>query len=171
MINFLKSWCEGIIVAIILSIIIESLLPEGNNKKYVKVVIGIYILFVVLNPIIQILNYDINFDSLFNFKSMSTSATIDNNIKNVYIKGMEETLKEEIEKLGFNVLNIKIIVDDNYENIEKIEVIIGKNNISNIEPVLINKDNLTDSSNNFMELKNYISSNYNIEVSKIIIKS
>lgn len=171
MIKFLKSWCEGIIVAIILSIIIESLLPEGNNKKYVKVVIGIYILFVVLNPIIQILNYDINFDSLFNFKSMSTSATIDNNIKNVYIKGMEETLKEEIEKLGFNVLNIKIIVDDNYENIEKIEVIIGKNNISNIEPVLINKYNLTDSSNNFMELKNYISSNYNIEVSKIIIKS
>ena len=33
MIVFLKSWCEGIIVAVILSIFIESILPEGNHKK------------------------------------------------------------------------------------------------------------------------------------------
>ena len=48
MILKIKSWCEGIIVAIIISIIIEMLVPDGNNKKYVKVVIGIYIIFVTL---------------------------------------------------------------------------------------------------------------------------
>ena len=36
MINFMKTWCEGIIVAVMISIIIELLIPEGNNKKYVK---------------------------------------------------------------------------------------------------------------------------------------
>ena len=30
MIAFLKSWCEGIIVAVILSLMIETILPEGN---------------------------------------------------------------------------------------------------------------------------------------------
>ena len=53
MILKLKSWCEGIIVSIILCIIIESLIPEGNNKKYVKVIIGIYIMYVSLNPLLN----------------------------------------------------------------------------------------------------------------------
>ena len=43
MIEFFRSWCEGIIVAVIIAMLIEAILPEGNNKKYVKVVIGIYI--------------------------------------------------------------------------------------------------------------------------------
>ena len=64
MILKIKSWCEGIIVAIIISIIIEMLVPDGNNKKYVKVVIGIYIIFVTLNPIFQLLNYQFDFSSL-----------------------------------------------------------------------------------------------------------
>lgn len=38
MIIFLKKWCEGIIVAVVVSIIIESIMPEGNNKKYLKVI-------------------------------------------------------------------------------------------------------------------------------------
>ena len=59
MILKIRAWCEGIIIAIIISIIIEMILPDGKNKKYVKVVIGIYIMFVVLNPILEIINYDI----------------------------------------------------------------------------------------------------------------
>ena len=37
MIEFCRTWCEGIIVAVIISMIIETILPEGNHKKYVKV--------------------------------------------------------------------------------------------------------------------------------------
>ena len=33
MILKIKAWCEGIIVAIIICIIIESLVPNSNNKK------------------------------------------------------------------------------------------------------------------------------------------
>ena len=51
MINIIRQWCEGIVVAIVLSVIIELLVPEGNNKKYVKVVIGVYIVFVVINEL------------------------------------------------------------------------------------------------------------------------
>ena len=35
-IQFLKSWCEGILVAVMISIMIEAILPEGNNKKYIN---------------------------------------------------------------------------------------------------------------------------------------
>ena len=61
MILEIKRWCEGIIVAIILCIIIESLIPNGNSKKYIRVVIGIYIMYVSLNPLLNLLNYDFDF--------------------------------------------------------------------------------------------------------------
>lgn len=38
MIASIKTWIENIIIVVIISIIIEMILPEGNNKKYVKVV-------------------------------------------------------------------------------------------------------------------------------------
>lgn len=34
----IKSWSENIIIVVIIAIIIEMILPEGNSKKYVKVV-------------------------------------------------------------------------------------------------------------------------------------
>ena len=58
MIEFCREWCEGIIIAVIISIIIEAILPDGNNKKYVKVVVGIYIIFTILNPILGKLDID-----------------------------------------------------------------------------------------------------------------
>ena len=52
MINWLSDWAEAIIIAVIIGTIIEMLLPEGNCKKYIKVVIGIYVMFTIVNPII-----------------------------------------------------------------------------------------------------------------------
>ena len=40
----IKLWAENIIIVVIISIIIEMILPEGNSKKYVKVVSGLYLL-------------------------------------------------------------------------------------------------------------------------------
>ena len=45
MVAFFSSWAQGIIVAVIVATIVELLLPNGSSKKYVKVVVVIYILF------------------------------------------------------------------------------------------------------------------------------
>ena len=36
MISWMSNWAQGIIVALIVGTIIEMILPNGNNKKYVK---------------------------------------------------------------------------------------------------------------------------------------
>ena len=53
MIKFINSWAQGIILAVIIVTIIEIILPEGKNKKYVKTVIGVYILFTIIYPLIN----------------------------------------------------------------------------------------------------------------------
>ena len=41
MINNISSWAEQVIIAMIIATIIEMILPKGNSKKYIKMVIGI----------------------------------------------------------------------------------------------------------------------------------
>ena len=53
MISFISSWTQGIIVSVIIASIIEMILPDGNSKKYVKVVIGVFILFSIVSPVIN----------------------------------------------------------------------------------------------------------------------
>ncbi len=171
MILKIRAWCEGIIIAIIISIIIEMILPDGKNKKYVKVVIGIYIMFVVLNPILEIINYDINFDDIFKFEDIEASATSDLNIKQAYLVGIEESLKLEIENLGYEVQDVNVYVDSEYENIEKIELEITrkKDEIVTVKPIIIG--NQEERPNfNYIDIIEYLKKNYSVNEDKIIFK-
>ena len=53
MIEFFSTWAEQIVLAVIIATIIEMLLPNNKNKKYVQMIIGIYILFNIISPIIK----------------------------------------------------------------------------------------------------------------------
>ena len=52
MISSISSWAEQIIITVIIATILEMILPKGNSKKYIKTVIGIYILYTIISPII-----------------------------------------------------------------------------------------------------------------------
>ena len=84
MIKFFRVWCEGIIVAVVISIIIESILPDGNIKKYIKVIISIYIVFTILNPILSKLDLNLDFSDSINLPSIETSSVSEDNIKEIY---------------------------------------------------------------------------------------
>lgn len=173
MILEIKSWCEGIIVAIILCIIIESLIPEGNNKKYIKVVIGIYIMYVSLNPILNLLNYDFNFEFFEEYaETEATSVLPDNNIKDIYVLGIEQNIRNEIEEMGYKIENVKVFVDLNYENIEKVELILNRDRLKNQNQISqqIIADNEENSTKNYNDIFDYISKNYQVDLENIIIK-
>lgn len=56
MVKFFRSWCEEIILSSFIVSILEMIVPEGSIKKYIKVVTGVYIIFVILSPILLNLN-------------------------------------------------------------------------------------------------------------------
>ena len=171
MIEFFKSWCEGIIVAVILSMIIESILPEGNHKKYVKVVIGIYIIFTILNPFLGKLDMNMEFENMLNLPTVETYSVNTANIQELYANGIEETLKNAIqEEFGNSVGKIEIEYDEKYENIEKIELQIQENGVSKIEKVEIgNQAESTKNNMDYENIKNYIAENYQVDKNKIFI--
>lgn len=167
MILKIKSWCEGIIIAVIISIIIEMIAPEGKNKKYIKVIIGVYIMFVSLSPLLELLEYEFNFEDIFEVAtSVEVSESMDDSIKDIYILSMEENIKSELEALGYNIQFVKVYTDINYENIEKIELKVnGKK--GNIEPIIIGENKEIET---YADIIEHIKNNYFIAEDAIAFK-
>lgn len=123
MVSFINSWAQGIILAVIVATIIEIILPDGNNKKYVKTIIGIYILFVIVYPLIsKITNIDI--DSITAVAEQEISTYENNNIEletnayieDVYISNMKEDIKQKIKEKGYNIDSLILYIETEDSN-------------------------------------------------------
>ena len=103
MIQWISSWTSGIVVAVVLATLIEMLLPNGNNKKYVKTVIGIFVLFSIIAPIIDnISSTHISQEVDFAIEEQEKIEEIDTNknIEEVYRKNMEQDIKNKLQEKG-----------------------------------------------------------------------
>ena len=61
MISFLSNWIEQITISVIIVSVFELILPKGNLKKYIKVVLGVYIIFCFISPFVNSANlYNVN---------------------------------------------------------------------------------------------------------------
>ncbi len=134
MVEWISDWAESIIVAVIIATIIEMLLPEGNSKKYIKVVIGVYVLFTIITPIINkftgekvdisdILDLD-TYIAEVNASVKMQNTIQDNNqssIMGMYSSGIKDDIKAKIEAKGYIVNDVDIdIADDESYIIERI---------------------------------------------------
>ena len=128
MVRFLSNWTKNLGLAIVTVSIIEMLLPNNKIKKYIKTVLGTYILFCIISPFVQN-KIDLNNLNLEEYVETSVSTEIDNDSMN---RRIEELYKEELEKditkkvtdKGYKVKNCNVYatVTQNVENtkIEKI---------------------------------------------------
>ena len=82
MISKINVWTQGILIATIIAIIIQLILPENKNKKYIKVIIGIYILFCIIHPVIgksvNLEDYDLENYNLVNYNYVGSGSSIGN---------------------------------------------------------------------------------------------
>ena len=53
MIVFLSTCAEKIALSVIVISILEMLIPNNKMKKYIRVVMGIFILFNIISPLIE----------------------------------------------------------------------------------------------------------------------
>lgn len=140
--DWISNWAGGIIVAVIIGTIIEMILPEGNSKKYIKLVIGIYVLFTIVSPIItkftgntfevsDVFEIDTYIEEA-NKAAKSSNQVLSNNednILSVYLSGIKSDMKAKIEEKGYvvNSIDVSIANDETYA-IENISLEIEKKN-------------------------------------------
>lgn len=129
MVEWLSQWAGAIIVAVIIGTVIEMILPEGNSKKFIKVVIGIYIVFTIITPIInKFTGEEINVSDILELddyiEEAKESAKVQNamqddnesSIRSMYISGIKNDIKAKIETRGYivNSVDLEVANDDTY---------------------------------------------------------
>lgn len=124
MIEWITSWAQGVIIAVIVATIVEMILPDGNCKKYIKVVIGVYILFSIISPVItKITGNGFNISEEFNleeFYAEADSKSIyndlnsnnSNNIKDIYITNLKTDIISKLKNKGYEVISCDIEIKD-----------------------------------------------------------
>lgn len=126
MIEWISNWTGGIVVAVIIGTVIEMILPSGNSKKYIKVVIGIYVLFTIISPVITKLTGEtIDVSDILDLDKyveeaedvvMQNTIQSNNQIMQVYSSGIKDDMKAKIEAKGYmvNSIDIGIANDESY---------------------------------------------------------
>ena len=53
MVEFLSSWAKSLGLAIVIVSILEMLLPNNKTKKYIRMIMGIFVLFNIISPFVK----------------------------------------------------------------------------------------------------------------------
>ena len=123
MINFLSSWAEQVILAVIIATILELILPNSKNKKYVQMVIGVYVLFNIISPIIKnkekLVFSEIDLD-----KYITTSTKVEQSSMDA-IEIIKCTIDAELDttkkNAGIHSIDVKVKNVDDEKKISKIK--------------------------------------------------
>ena len=135
MIAYFSEWAKNLTLAVVIVSLFEMLLPNNKTKKYVKVVMGLYILFNIMSPFVK---KDFSFELenvIENSKSKTVSTEVvnqtsmDTRLKQICKEELEKDITKKVEKQGYVVENCKVDVKiEEDTNIKKITLNVKKSN-------------------------------------------
>ena len=121
MINFLSSWAEQVILAVIIATILELILPNSKNKKYVQMVIGVYVLFNIISPIIKnkekLVFIEIDLDKYITTSTKVEQSSMDARLEKIYLDELENNIKSKFKNAGIEI--IKCTIDAELDTTKK----------------------------------------------------
>ncbi len=152
MIENFSTWAKNLTLAVVIVSLFEMLIPNNKTKKYIKVIMGLYIIFNIISPFIG-KDFSFEIDSLIeNSKNEAVSSTsvLESDNKKVDQKSMnvrlEQICKEELEK------DIKNKMEDKGYVVNRCDVDVEVDTETRIEKITLvlekaKNDNSTDSVN------------------------
>lgn len=156
MIDFLSSWAKTLALSVVIVSILEMLLPNNKTKKYIRMVMGIYILFNIVSPFIKSVQAsdieDFNIEDYTNNISINSTAkqtSMDKRLQELYIEQLENDIKTKVTNKGYDVNTCKVDAvisgNENEAGIKKIVLKIEKNESNlkeeneNVEEKIVNE--------------------------------
>ena len=191
MISFLSNWIEQIAIAVIIASIFEMILPKGTINKYVKMVLGIYVVFNIISPFVDSdALYSFNVSSIEDYseslninKSSVNQDSMDRRLEDLYIEQIETNIINKVDELGYvaEKCDVEAELDSSKPNsgINRIDLVLReKQNENDVRKVQVNeisignilKFNNDDGNEKINELKKSIAEYYEVNEDIINIK-
>lgn len=196
-ISFISSWIKDIVVLFTLISIAELVMPKGNMKKYIELVIGILIIFTIISPFARIMKYDFELEnSIYNYtKKQEEEIQNEDNfydsqedqVKSLVIEKIKGEILNilETQEIKYDVLDIEVDMELNTDKnqIKYIKLILGREkkhndiSIKKISPVKINTNSNEEEKGEdinidlrYENLKDLIGERFSIDSKNVIIE-
>lgn len=181
--NFINSWLRDIVILFIFISIVDLIMAKGNMKKYIDFVIGLLIIFTIINPFLNLskLNFNLGqevmkYDQTDSFNKEILSIDQDERIEEIYNSKISKEINRLLEDNSiYSVYKTKIYMEkgEDYGNINNLEVILvekerkdkakGEIHIKKIETIKIEESKeIKEESNKYEEIKDLISTSLSI---------
>lgn len=132
--EWIRSWSEGIVISIIIATLVEMLLPNNSSKKYIKIIVGVFVVYNIIYPVLSMftsvdveqtlkVNDILQTSTSMEYEYNSINQNAVNSVRGIYKQNLENSIRTGLKSEGYEAgnLSVKISNDDNY-NIEKIDL-------------------------------------------------
>lgn len=182
------NWVKNLIFIILFTTLLEMFLPDSNMRKYVRIVMGFFIIMIFITPLARILNQDISTIYQISFQKNIFSGNWDEiKERGEEINQSNQTLlrdyyRERIERRIRDVIDldysdygkeITVTLNDEYQ-LKDINILLIDRGINkvNIEPIQIGESEETEGriekqDLDTLELKNRLSQLFQIPANRI----
>ena len=100
---------------------LELILPNSKNKKYVQMVIGVYVLFNIISPIIKnkekLVFSEIDLDKYITTSTKVEQSSMDARLEKIYLDELENNIKSKFKNAGIEI--IKCTIDAELDTTKK----------------------------------------------------
>lgn len=162
----ISMWSREIVISVILTTVIEMILPENKSKKYIKIMFGIFIVYTIISPVFEFFS-NTSIDRMIDKGEEAieaSSSNIDNindnqdytdkAVINLYSQSLEKEINNVLQNNGYipEKIELKIASDGTY-NINQISIKVkekveSKNNeskkaqsiVETVKQIVINKE-------------------------------
>ncbi|MBE7030777.1 MAG: stage III sporulation protein AF [Ruminococcaceae bacterium] len=101
--EFIREYIMSIIVVILFSVLLEMIMPGSSFKKYIKLVVGLLIMFAIIKPVIHIpslKNMELPYltsEQVFSEQSEQVHTSVEGIQDNLIKKHFSQSLSNEIQ--------------------------------------------------------------------------
>lgn len=131
----MQGYILSVLGIVLVSVLIEIILPSGQTAKYIKSVFSIFVVYVLISPVLTLIKKDYDITKYVQQGNVEINQTLLNNIYKDQIEAKTVDMQNTLEKAGYSGVKVSII----YKIV---------NNQIVLEKVKINLDNLVITSPN-----------------------
>ncbi len=107
--SYISGWVLSIVGVVIITVVVEIIMPEGNISKYIKGFLVIFTVFIMVSPITNISIADIFSENDF---SISLDDTFLQQVNEEKAIEYGEIIKDKLVAGGYDGINIDVCIDN-----------------------------------------------------------
>ena len=159
--SFLSGYVLSIVGIVFMFLVIELILPEGKNAKYIRSILGIFLIFVIIAPVSRIKNLDLS--TIFSENQIHYTLDYDY-LYGIHLKQkyqLEEDLTKFIEKNNITGVCVVVNIEKSSSNFEVTQIFVD------LSRAVISQNN--EHIINYTTLKTMIAQYANVDQNKVVV--